>query len=1188
MKAFREPLHELEEFEKLRRDLKKGPGVRQLFGCIGSQKEHLIDALGADYRVRVIVASNELRAREICENYKVYDSSVVNLPARDLIFFQADVHSNLLEQQRIRVWQMLLEEQPVTIVLTMTAFMNHLMPFSQWKQEVLQVAVGAQLDPEEMKKKLVRMGYTRATQVEAPGDFASRGSIIDIYPLNEDNPIRIDLWDDEVDSLRRFDAESQRSIEELQELRLYPASELLLSGKQMTDGLEKIRAEAASSEEMFRSQMLTEEAYHVRQLASECADRLEQLGDPSGTDGFLDYFFPNPESLLDRLPEDTLIVLDEPGQLMDSAKAAEDECTESMQMRLQKGYALPGQTGIFFGAEQIRQALNARRCVALCALERAQGFEVTGSYTVRVRPAASYLKRFSQLLEDLKKFSRDHWRVILISASRTRGMRLAREFSDEGIPAFYSDDPERVLQAGEVMVTAGYTQHGYEYPQIRLAVLSETDIFGRTRKTRTRRFHGEGTNIGALSQLKSGDYVIHETYGLGVYRGIEKISTDGGDKDYMQIGYADGGVLYVPATQLDHIQKYADAGAKKPKLNRLGGTEWKRTKHKVQTSVRSIAHDLVTLYAARAKNRGFECGPDTVWQQEFEEMFPYEETEDQLKAIEETKKDMESPKIMDRLICGDVGFGKTEVALRAAFKMVQEGRQVAFLVPTTILAQQHYNTFTERLKDYPVTVELLCRFVTPGQIRRTLDDVSSGKADIVIGTHRLLSKDVHFKQLGLLVIDEEQRFGVTHKEKIKQLKQDVDVLTLTATPIPRTLHMSLIGIRDMSLLQEGPSDRQPIQTFVMEYNEEMIREAVSREVARGGQAYIVYNRVRTIADMTARIEKLLPQARIAYAHGQMREMDLERIMVDFVNGDIDVLVSTTIIETGLDIPNVNTMIICDADKMGLSQLYQLRGRIGRSGRTAYAFLMYRKDKMLRETAEKRLTAIREFTDLGSGVRIAMRDLEIRGAGNLLGQEQSGHIEEIGYDLYCKLLNEAVRDELGESKPTDEYETVIELDADAYIPPTYIASEEQRLDVYKRIALIGSEEDKDDMLEELIDRFGEPPRSVQNLLFVARLRSKAHEVYVTELRQKGDELRLMLYEKAAIDVSKIDPFVREYRGRLVFKADKVPMFFFRLRGQGAQPGGSFSEGPLALADRLIAEMHRLLLDESNPFAADHKG
>ena len=728
-----------------------------------------------------------------------------------------------------------------------------------------------------------------------------------------------------------------------------------------------------------------------------------------------------------------------------------------------------------------------------------------------------------------------------MSGSRTRARRLAEDLRDYDLSSYYSDDMEREVQPGEIMTAYGHITEGYEYPLLKFTVIAESDIFGNVKKKKKRKIY-EGRKIQSFSELKPGDYVVHENHGLGIYQGIEKIEVDRVAKDYMKIAYDKGGNLYIPATQLDLIQKYASADAKKPKLNRLGSQDWVKTKTRVRGAVKEIAKDLVELYAARQNQEGFVYGKDTVWQKEFEEMFPFEETEDQLLAIEAVKRDMESPKIMDRLICGDVGYGKTEIAIRAAFKAVQESKQVVYLVPTTILAQQHYHTFQQRMRDFPVRVDLMCRFRTSAQQKKTIEDTKKGLVDIVIGTHRVLSDDLKFKDLGLLIIDEEQRFGVQHKEKIKKLKENVDVLTLTATPIPRTLHMSLIGIRDMSVLEEAPQDRMPIQTYVMEYNDEMVREAIERECARSGQVYYVYNRVEDIAEIAAHIQKLVPDVNVAFAHGQMREQELERIMCDFIDGEIDVLVSTTIIETGLDISNVNTMIIHDADRLGLSQLYQLRGRVGRSNRMAYAFLLYRRDKMLKEIAEKRLAAIREFTDLGSGFKIAMRDLEIRGAGNLLGAQQHGHMEAVGYDLYCKMLNEAVKHLKGEMEEED-YTTTIDLNIDAYIPDTYISNEYQKLDIYKRIAAIESEEEMEDMVEELIDRFGDIPKKVEMLLTVAQLKALAHKVYVTAVEQKGDTYTFAMYERAKVCPEKIPALLKEFRDDLAFKAEP-PMFIYR--------------------------------------------
>ena len=910
-----------------------------------------------------------------------------------------------------------------------------------------------------------------------------RGGILDIYPLTEEVPIRVELWGDEIDSIRTFDVESQRSIENLQEITIYPASDFP-----------------------------EEEAKRV---------------------SFLDYFN----------SKETIIFLDEPVRLIEKGDGVEAEFVQAQANRFESGLDVSDEEMKLFTPKEVAEKMNRFSCIAFSALEmKCKELRAKEVFHLQSKSVNPYNNSFEMLTRDLKRLKRTGYRVVLLSGSRTRAKRLAEDLRDYNLSSFYSEDMEREVQDGEIMVTYGHVTEGYEYPMLKFMVISETDIFGKTKKKKKRKTY-EGQKILNFAELKAGDYVVHENHGLGIYQGIEKIEVDKVAKDYMKISYAGGGNLYIPATQLDLIQKYASADAKKPKLNRLGGQEWTKTKTRVRGAVKEIAKDLVQLYAARQEKEGFVYGEDTVWQREFEEMFPFEETDDQLLAIDAVKRDMQSTKIMDRLICGDVGYGKTEIAIRAAFKAVQENKQVVYLVPTTILAQQHYNTFMQRMKEFPVRVDLMCRFRTPAQQKKTIEDTKRGLVDIVIGTHRVLSDDMEFKDLGLLIIDEEQRFGVQHKEKIKKLKENIDVMTLTATPIPRTLHMSLIGIRDMSVLEEAPNDRMPIQTYVMEYNDEMVREAIQRELSRQGQVYYVYNKVKDIDEIAARIQKLVPEANVAYAHGQMKEHKLENIMLDFINGEIDVLVSTTIIETGLDISNANTMIIHDADQLGLSQMYQLRGRVGRSNRMAYAFLMYRRDKLLKEVAEKRLAAIREFTDLGSGFKIAMRDLEIRGAGNLLGAEQHGHMEAVGYDLYCKMLNEAVKHLKGELEE-EPYTTTVDLNVDAFIPASYIPNEYQKLDIYKRIASIENEEEMDDMLEELIDRFGDVPKKVQQLLSIALLKALAHSAYVVSVEQKGEMFKFTMYEKAKVHVERIPLLLEKFKGNLKFTVDTNPYFTYQ--------------------------------------------
>ncbi|MDO5538952.1 MAG: transcription-repair coupling factor [Eubacteriales bacterium] len=1144
MKAFTAPLKGLEEFEQIRSGLKKNCGILQISGCIESQKSHLMYCAGEDYSRKLIITYSDLRAREIYENYSFFDRKVLFYPARDLMFYNADVQSHQIAQQRMGVLRSLLEEENVTVITTLPGCMERVLPLSVMREHVLEFDQTSEMDLQKLSVQLTEMGYEKTTQVESPGQFAIRGGILDIFPLTEEMPVRIELWGDEIDSIRSFDVQSQRSIENLETVRIYPAGEVIISAQQALKAADKIKKEAAKQEKVFRDAMKTEEAHRVKETAKEVCERLLEFEERIGLDGFTPYFYSETVSFLDYFSKDDLILLDEPNRISEEGKAVETEFGDNMENRLVKGYILPGQSGLLYDCQTIIGILNRRNCLGLCIMDLPRDeWNVTGRYSMTVRSVSSYNNSFEQLVKDLKRWKREGYQVALLCASRTRAKRLAEDLRDQELNSFFTEDMDREIMPGEIMLVKGNTHRGYEYPLIRFAVIAESDIFGKTRKKRRRHQAYEGKKIASLTELNVGDYVVHESHGLGIYRGIEKIEVDRVMKDYMKIEYSGGSNLYVLATQSDVIQKYAGADAKAPKLNKLGTQEWNKTRTRVRTAVKNIAEDLVALYAQRQEKEGFAYGKDTVWQREFEEMFEYEETEDQLTAIEATKRDMESTRIMDRLICGDVGFGKTEIAIRAAFKAVQEGKQVVYLVPTTILAQQHYNTFVQRMKDFPVRVDLLCRFRTPAEQKKTLTDLKKGLVDILVGTHRVLSKDVEYKDLGLLIVDEEQRFGVAHKEKIKQLKTNVDVLTLTATPIPRTLHMSLIGIRDMSVLEEPPMERMEIQTYVMEYNEEMVREAISRELARGGQVYYVYNRVNTIVEMTNTVAKLVPQANVAFAHGQMKERELEKIMYDFINGDIDVLVSTTIIETGLDISNVNTMIIHDADNMGLSQLYQLRGRVGRSNRTAYAFLMYRRNKMLKEVAEKRLHAIREFTQLGSGFKIAMRDLEIRGAGNLLGAEQHGHMEAVGYDLYCKMLNESVKELKGEIKPEEKFETVIDLDIDAYIPEKYIRNEYQKLDIYKRIAGIENQEEYDDMLEELMDRFGEPPKAVQNLLAIAHLKAIANAAYVTELTQKGDYIKAVMFEKAPVDAKKIEAMIGKYKGKMKFVVENNPYFLY---------------------------------------------
>ncbi len=1182
MKSFFEPVKNLAGFENIEHSLEHVGHPLMISGCIDTQKVHLIEALGRKYKFRVVITYDESKARAMCEDSGFFNKSGGALyDAKDFIFYSADIHGSQIAGQRLKCIERIVKtlqadtselagamNPTLTVVTTIDGCVDLLVPLKRYIDSQITISKGDILDVEELAVKLVQLGFTRVGMIDGKGQFAVRGGIIDIYSHTDEVPVRVEMWDDEVDSIRFFDVESQRSIEKAQQYTVFPATECLLTEEEMYDGIEAIKKEAQEQLELFgvskkkKTQEEIEACNHLRRLVGdlertkECSKFINTMAEEVVT--FLEYF----------PVEDTLFVLDEPNRIKERMDLIAYEYDESMKNRLASGYVLPSQTKLMVPLANVAAKLSKSRVIMLSALDyKPDAFNVAEYMSVETRSINSYNNSFEALAKDLQRYKRTGYAVVLVCNSRTRAGRIVEDLESVGVPAHFSEDFSKVIEPGTVMVTYGNLHKGFEYPLLRFVVIAENDIFTGNTKKKARKKVYDGKSIASFNELNVGDYVVHEIHGLGIYKGIEKIKVEGTEKDYVKIAYADNSHLYVLATQLDRLQKYAAADVeKKPKINKLGSQEWAKTKTKVAKAVEEVAKDLVELYAIRQQQKGYAYGADTVWQREFEEMFPYEETDDQLTAIADTKRDMESSRIMDRLICGDVGYGKTEVAIRAAFKAVQEGKQVAYLVPTTILAQQHFNTFEQRMKNFPLKVAQLSSFRTAKEIKETLTDLKKGFVDVVIGTHRLLSKDVQFKDLGLLIIDEEQRFGVSHKEKIKQLKNDVDVLTLSATPIPRTLHMSLVGIRDMSVLEEPPVDRVPIQTFVTEHNDEMIREAIGRELSRGGQVYYVYNKVRSIDEVAAHIQALVPEANVAYAHGQMDKRELEHVMYDFISGDIDVLISTTIIETGMDISNVNTMIIEDADKFGLSQLYQLRGRVGRSNRTAYAFLLYRRDRMLTEVAEKRLSAIREFSDFGSGFKIAMKDLEIRGAGNVLGKTQHGHMAAVGYDLYCKMLNQAVNSLKGISNGYG-FETSVNMSVDAFIPATYIKSEYQKLDIYKRIAGIETKEEMQDMIDELTDRYGSLPKSASNLLKIALIKAKAHKLGALEIKGGLDEssdpsvwrTTIKMYGKADINSSAIPDFVDSFGGSLRLVAGAEPTFVWRVIKKKYSGAGEYLDG-----------------------------
>lgn len=1140
MNTLFEPLLELQQYQNMLQDISKNQTPILASGMIDVQQTHMIAGIcHHTNRPAIILTYSELKAREIYENISFFCKNTFFYPAKDLLFYSADVRSQAITCQRFSIiHRYICGEKPI-VVLSVEALLDKMPPKEVFSSFILTLQEGDIVDTNKLLQQLIQMGYERTELVESSGQFAVRGGIIDIYSPTAEQTFRIELWDDEIDSIRLVNTNTQRSTEKVSSISIFPMRELVYDNELAQSTIPKIEQEYQLSLQKFENLGLSEYAARLQQNITPVLDALKSEQSHSNINNYMPYFYENAVSLLSYIPEDTLLFFDEPDKIQQHMDTIFTEYSESMKERIEKGYILPNQGNLLFDYLHIlKEASRFSEILLTTIVQKAADFTIKNTFFFSVKSAPSFQKRFDLFCNEIDLLKKSNYRIIILAGGRTRGERFVKELAEKNIAAFFSETLHTDFPKGSVMVIAGKLNQGFYYQDIGFAIFSDKEFFGEAKQKKKRTKTKKGAAIESFTDLKPGDYVVHDNHGIGVFQGLEKITMDGINKDYMKISYANGGNLFVPVNQMNLIQKYIGSHAVAPKLNKLGGQEWGKAKTKARSAIKILAQDLVALYAKRAEAKGFVYSKDTLWQKEFEEGFPFEETEDQLYAIEDVKKDMESGKVMDRLICGDVGYGKTEVAIRAAFKAIQDGKQVAYLVPTTILAQQHYNTFLQRMSAYPIQIGLLSRFRTPKQQKETLEGLKNGIVDIVIGTHRILSKDVYFKDLGLIIIDEEQRFGVGHKEKLKSFRSNVNVLTLTATPIPRTLHMSLSGIRDMSILEEPPQERYPIQTYVLESNPAFVKEAIHRELARGGQVYYLFNRVQNIADETLNLQKLVPEAKIRYAHGQMTERELENIMSDFIEGEIDVLVCTTIIETGLDISNTNTIIIQDADRMGLSQLYQLRGRVGRSNRMAYAYLMYHKDKVLQETAEKRLQTIREFTEFGSGFKIAMRDLEIRGAGNLLGAEQHGHMEAIGYDMYCRLLEEEIQNMKGE--PKEEYfETSIDLNINAYIPDFYIKNQEQRMEMYKKIAAITNQNDYYNIQEELEDRFGNLPKSVQTLLDVVLLKAEAHNLGILSIAQKSTNVILQLKPDANIEPNSITTLLTDGKGKYLFTAGDSP-------------------------------------------------
>ncbi len=991
-------------------------------------------------------------------------------------------------------------------------------------------------DLDELASKLVSLGYERVALVESWGQFSIRGGIVDIAPVGGEYPIRLELFGDEVDSLRVFEFETQKSLENIKEVTIGPARETLYDFSNLDQIKQEIWLAAQGQSERLHRLGLAQEA---DDLLAQVARHLEQFEEQGYFPGIDQYkpFFSSKATLLDYLPSDTLIVLDEPTRLKEAAVHASTEIGENISVLLARGRVLGNFAQLYWDWNDLWAKFQERSPVYLAVLgKRVPGMEEAGTSSLSLRMPEHFGGSIERMLRRAKQWRKEHYRILILTSTPERGQRVAELLRAEEIPAIFVEQLERELQIGNCVVTTGSLETGFEFPAFKLVVLTELELYGRPRaKTRVAKVE-EGLRI-APHELRVGDYVVHINHGIGQYLGIEALQVDNRSKDYLYIRYAGQDRLYVPTDQINLLQRYVGLEEAPPRLSKLGGNEWARVKKRAKESVQEMAEGLIKLYAEREALPGFAFPEDTPWQRDFENSFPYQETPDQLQAIEAVKRDMEKAQPMDRLLCGDVGYGKTEVAIRAAFKAVSSSKQVAVLVPTTILAQQHHRTFVERFEGFPINIAVISRFQSPAEVNRTLDKVRIGSVDVIIGTHRLLSKDVVFKDLGLVIVDEEQRFGVAQKERLKEISKTVDVLTLSATPIPRTLHMAMVGVRDMSVIETPPEDRYPIRTYVVEYDEQIIRQAIMRELARQGQVYFVHNRVQSIDFIYGELQKLVPEARIAIAHGQMDETVLERVMLDFYNGEFDILLCTTIIETGMDIGNVNTLIVDHADYLGLAQLYQLRGRVGRTNRVAYAYFTHRKDRVLAEDAEKRLSAIKEFTELGSGIRIAMRDLEIRGAGNLLGPEPHAFIASVGFELYCRLLEESIKELRGEAVVAPP-EPVLDLQADAFISDDFVEDPGQKVELYQKIIALDSLEACDDLEEEIQDRFGDLPQAVRNLLQIARIKVFSRFLGISHITARKNKFEIRFLEGLAIEAEKYATLYQHYRGKISYRHGRI--------------------------------------------------
>lgn len=1123
------------------------PGAELLVsGISDSQKRHLAWWAACETGMKgIYVAWNEMQARQALADLSwLTGDRAVYLPCREIMLYDVEARSFEQTYDRITALMRILEGDYDFVVTSTEALLHRLMPPDQLARYVLELKIGQQTAIESLEEKLLEMGYERVEKVEGKAQYAVRGGILDIFPINAELPARVEFFDIEVDSIRAFSPETQRSIQTLDQLTVYPAREIIYTRSQIPDITRRIQ------EALDRT--LRKVSQDIRPLLSKNIGRyLEKLQDShyfAGVDKFIPFLLDRKADLFEYTGDGHLLFFEEPARTRERMENGQEELHSLCDVLTEKGMVLGETYDLLFDANTILESAGRHPVVTLASLEDAGLLSPQPAVRCHVNGSSisPYIGKMDLLFDDIRDWAEGGFRIFILVSREDRIGRMLEELREKGIPAADATRFEAWPEGFSVVVGSGSLQSGFAYRDEKLVVVTESDISAKSVKKPRKSATARGRRIETYTDLKPGDYVVHQAHGIGIYQGMEQLTVEGIRRDYLKVAYRDGGLLFIPTTHMDLIQKYVGSEGREPRLNKLGGAEWVKTKKRVKESLKELASSLIKLQAERKSMKGYAFAPDTVWQKQFEDAFPYEETPDQLRCVEEIKRDMESAIIMDRLLCGDVGYGKTEVALRTAFKAVMDGKQVAFLVPTTVLCAQHYENFKKRFSGFPVRVEMLSRFRTDAEQRAILRDLKAGRIDIIVGTHMLLSEEVKFRDLGLLVVDEEQRFGVAHKETIKSRYPHVDTLTLSATPIPRTLNMSLMGIRDISTIEDPPEHRYPVQTYVVEYRDDIVRDAIHRELSRDGQVFYLYNRVRGIQSKAAHIQKLVPEARVGFAHGQMSERELEQVIQSFVEKEFDVLVCTTIIESGIDMPNVNTIIVEDSDRLGLSQLYQLRGRVGRSSRLAYAYLTYKRDKALNEIAEKRLKAIREFTEFGSGFKIAMRDLQIRGAGNLLGPEQHGHMETVGYDMYLRLLDEAIAEMKGEPTKRANIETSVEFKVPAHIDARYIPDEDQRIDMYKSIASVENEDEAMDICDELIDRYGDIPEETRNLIDIALIKNMAVSLGFSSVKEKDNMVILSYAEQTAIDPKVIGEIIGKWRGRLMFSAGRQPYLSYRVK------------------------------------------